>query len=76
MATWYMVLGPKGVPKDVVDALYKAFSQAVSSDELKKRLEDRGVNVINANPTETAAFLEEQVKNWADAIAASGTKLE
>lgn len=76
VATWYMVLGPKGLPDDIVDTLHKAFSKAVASDDLKKRLEERGVNVINANPTETAAFLQEQAKNWAEAIAASGTKLE
>lgn len=76
VATWYMVLGPKGMPDEIVNTLYKAFSQAVGSPDLKKRLEERGVNVINANPTETTAFLQEQVKNWAKAIEASGTKLE
>lgn len=76
VATWYMVLGPKGMSDEIVNTLYKAFSQAVGSPDLKKRLEERGVNVINANPTETTAFLQEQVKNWAKAIEASGTKLE
>lgn len=75
VATWYMLVGPKNLPDGVVTTLHKAFSDAVATPDLKARLEERGVNVINADPDATAQFLETQAANWEKAIAASGTKL-
>lgn len=75
VATWYMLLGPEGLPEDVVNTLYKAFSTAVATPDLKERLEQRGVNVINADPKGAAEFLDRQATTWEKAIAASGTKL-
>jgi tripartite-type tricarboxylate transporter receptor subunit TctC len=75
VTTWYMLLGPKGLPQPIVDALHKEFSEVVKSDELKKRLEARGVSVVNAGPEKTTEFLQQQAQSWAKAIEASGTKL-
>ncbi|SHH38167.1 Bug family tripartite tricarboxylate transporter substrate binding protein [Pollutimonas bauzanensis] len=76
VTTWYMLLGPKNLPEPIVNALYEAFSQVVGSEDLKKSLEARGVDVINADPQETAEFLKQQSESWAKAIEASGTKLD
>jgi len=75
VATWYMLLGPKGLPEPVVERLHEVFSRALETDDLKKTLEVRGVNVINAGPQEAATFLKQQSENWAKAIETSGIKL-
>lgn len=76
VTTWYMLLGPKNLPENIVNKLYEAFDKVLKSGDLKSRLEARGVDVINEAPAATVQFLNQQSDSWAKAIAASGTKLD
>ena len=46
---WYALLGPAGMPRDVVMKLYGAFSKAIQSPDLIKRLTEQGVDVLAGN---------------------------
>ena len=76
VTTWYMLLGPANLPKPIVDSLYKQFNQTIKSPEVRKSLEARGVDVMDADPATTIKFLNDQSKSWAKAIQASGTKID
>ncbi len=76
VTTWYMLLGPKNLPQPIVQDLYQAFNRALNAPGLKKSLEARGVDVINAGPEQASDFLAKQSASWAKAIEASGTKLD
>ena len=73
---WYMLLGAANLPKPIVDSLYKQFNQTIKSPEVRKSLEARGVDVMDADPATTIKFLNDQSKSWAKAIQASGTKID
>ncbi|MGH8811230.1 MAG: Bug family tripartite tricarboxylate transporter substrate binding protein [Advenella sp.] len=76
VTTWYMLLGPKNLQKDIVGKLHAAFSQALQSGDLKRRLKARGVDVLDKDSSATVQFLKEQTQSWAKAIEASGIKLD
>jgi tripartite-type tricarboxylate transporter receptor subunit TctC len=74
--TWYMVLGPAGLPPDIVTYLQQQIARALAAPDLKEKLKDAGVDVINGNAAEAAAFLQSEQKKWAERIKASGTVIE
>lgn len=48
---YYGLLGPAGLPKDVVDKYYAALQKVVNDPAVKKRIEDTG-SIINVNGPE------------------------
>ncbi|MEJ8838168.1 Bug family tripartite tricarboxylate transporter substrate binding protein [Ramlibacter sp. AN1133] len=74
--TWYMVLGPAGMPKDVVQKLEAQIARAVNTPEVQEKLKATGMTIINGGSEESEAFLKSEYKKWALRIKASGTILE
>ena len=74
--TWYMVLGPANMPKDIVKTLQTQIARAVNTPELQQKLKATGMTVINGNAEEAEAFLKSEYSKWATRIKASGTILE
>lgn len=76
VSTWYMLVGPPKLPKNVVDTLYKNFSAALNNPELRKKLDARGVTILNEDPAKTAAFLKAESENWAKIIKSANIKVD
>lgn len=76
VTTWYMVLGPAGLPQDVVNYLQSNLSKAVTSPDLKGTLEGAGVSIINGNAASAREFLTAEFKKWQGLIKASGTVID
>ncbi len=55
---YYGLIGPKGMPKEVVDKIHAAALQAVADPAVKKRIEDTGSLVVANTPAQFA----EQIK--------------
>jgi len=76
VSTWYMLVGPPKLPKNVVDTLYKNFSAALNQPELRKKLDDRGVTILNEDPAKTTAFLKAETESWAKIIQSANIKVD
>ncbi|KQT11203.1 Bug family tripartite tricarboxylate transporter substrate binding protein [Ramlibacter sp. Leaf400] len=74
--TWYMLLGPAGMPADVVKKLQGQISAALNTPDLQEKLKATGITLINGNAEQAQAFLQSEHKKWAERIKASGTVLE
>jgi len=57
---WRGVAGPKGLPKEIVDALEKALKQIYESDEFKQGMTARGFGMRWRSSGEFATYLKEQ----------------
>lgn len=55
----YGLVGPKGMPKEIVDKLYQAFKVAADSDEYKKLLETLRQTEWHRAPAEYATWAQE-----------------
>jgi tripartite-type tricarboxylate transporter receptor subunit TctC len=55
---FYGILGPKGLPKEVVDKVYVAVKKTLEAPSVRKRIEDTGSLIVANSPAEFA----EQIK--------------
>lgn len=74
--TWYMVLGPANMPRNVVATLRGQIDRALKMPDLQEKLKLAGVSVINGNSEEATAFLQSEYKRWAALIKITGTNIE
>ncbi|MCC6775142.1 MAG: tripartite tricarboxylate transporter substrate binding protein [Hyphomicrobiales bacterium] len=73
---WYSVWAPKGTPKEIVRALNAVLVKASATDAVKAQLATNGADPRSATPEALAAFVREEVQNWAKVVAASGVKID
>ena len=71
---WYALLGPAGMPRDVVLKLHGAFSKALQAPDIIRRLTEQGVDVIAGSPEDLAKLMPLEITKWAAAVKASGAK--
>jgi tripartite-type tricarboxylate transporter receptor subunit TctC len=69
------VSGPAGMPQAVVTRLHAAMGDVLADPVVIKRLDDLGVAGRKMSPAEFAAFVRDQVNEWAAPVKASGAKL-
>jgi len=72
MAAWLGVVGPAGMPADVVKTLNAAVHDAVNSKALTERLGNLGAIVSLSTPDEFQGFLVSELGKWGDAIKQAG----
>jgi tripartite-type tricarboxylate transporter receptor subunit TctC len=68
VATWYSFVAPAGTPKAVVDRLNKEISAIVESPEMKKKLQEQGVDADAMTPDELAALFRSETAKWGKVI--------
>ena len=61
---WYGVLGPKGLPKTIVDRWNTEIRKATKIPDLKERLISEGFDIDDSPPSEFQATLKRDVEKW------------
>ena len=64
VAAWQALFVPKGTPADVVLRLGAEMNKAITSPELKSKLEDFGLEVLPGDGATLAAFLQKETAFW------------
>jgi tripartite-type tricarboxylate transporter receptor subunit TctC len=62
VGTWFMLVGPKGMPQPLVQALRKALDEAMRSPALRSKLEASGSTVVTTQPDLPAFMASESAK--------------
>jgi len=75
-ATWFGVLGPAGMPKDVVAKLNAEINKALELPDFRKRLGEQGAEVLGGSPEEFASLINEELDRWGKVVKESGAKAE
>jgi tripartite-type tricarboxylate transporter receptor subunit TctC len=73
---FYGFLAPAGLPKDITAKLSDAFKQVMTSAEIKNRMITQGADPAFLGSDEFAQFLTSEMPRWAQAVKASGAKLD
>ncbi|HRK37867.1 MAG TPA: tripartite tricarboxylate transporter substrate binding protein BugE [Burkholderiaceae bacterium] len=66
---YYGILGPKGLPKDVVDKVSAAARQALADPAVKKRIEDTGSIVLGNTPEQFAEQIKAEFEVYRKVVA-------
>jgi tripartite-type tricarboxylate transporter receptor subunit TctC len=67
-SSWNALAVPAKTPKDVVTRLNREVVAALSSPEVKKRLEELSVEARSSTPEQASELLNSEIKRWGDVI--------
>jgi tripartite-type tricarboxylate transporter receptor subunit TctC len=73
---YYGILGPKGLPKEVIDKVNAAVRATVALPDVKKRIEDTGSFVIANSPDEFTAQIKAEFEIYKKVVQTQGLKLD
>ena len=73
---YYGVLGPKGLPKAVVDKVSAAVKKTLEDANVRKRIEDTGSLIVANTPEQFAAQMKAELEVYKSVVAKQALKLE
>jgi len=75
-AGWQGLLGPAGMPKDIVNRLSAELSKVLARADVRQKFADAGTPVTLRGPEDFSAFIRAENQRWLPVIKASGAKIE
>lgn len=66
---YYGILGPKGLPKEVVDKVGAAARQVLADPAVRKRIEDTGSLIVGNTPEQFAAQIKAEFEVYKNVVA-------
>jgi tripartite-type tricarboxylate transporter receptor subunit TctC len=75
-ATWYAIMAPAGIPKDIVNRLNQEISSALDSPDMKQGFATQGAEPTKFTPEELGAFVKSQLARYARMIKELGIRAE
>ncbi len=70
------LVGPPGMPRDVVDRLASELARVLAQPEIKTRFANAGAEVVSLGPEEFAAFVKADSEKWSRLIRERKLQLE
>lgn len=74
--TWFGLLGPARLPATVVQTANLALNKALTSPELKKKLEDQGLDVTPGSPEQFGHLIRADISKWGRVVKESGARAD
>lgn len=75
-ATWFGLFAPAGIDADVEQRLSEAVNKVASAKPFVERIETMGGEVVNLGPAEFREYVKKESAQWAQAVEASGARIE
>ena len=76
VAVWHGLIGPKGIPKDIVDKLNKAVLESLSDPATAEQLATDGLTPAKDSPEAFGQLIELEVKRWGALVKSRGITLK
>ena len=73
---WHGLVGPKGMPKAIVDRLNSEAGQILKSKAMEELLAADGVTPAGGTPEQFQALIKSDIERWRKVVARAGIKLE
>jgi tripartite-type tricarboxylate transporter receptor subunit TctC len=65
IGAWYMLMGPAGLSKPIVDKLSHAVNATLQTPEVRKKLVELGTEVSGGTPEQADTYLKAEIARWA-----------
>jgi tripartite-type tricarboxylate transporter receptor subunit TctC len=69
-----VLLGPARLPGPLVSRLNGETNKALTTPEVRARLEQQGFEIETSTPQEAHEFVKRELAKWAKVVAAAGLK--
>ncbi len=73
---WHGLVGPKGLPKAVVDRINAEANQILKAPEMDKLLATDGVAPAGGTPEQFAATIKTDIERWRKVVQQAGVKVD
>jgi tripartite-type tricarboxylate transporter receptor subunit TctC len=71
---WFGLMAPAGTPAGVIARLHRETVRLLAQPDVRKRLNDLGLDVLGGTPQEFAAAIEREIPVWSRVIKQAGIK--
>lgn len=71
---WFGLVAPAGTPQPIIDRLHAEAVKALAIPEVRKSMENMGLDVIGGTPAEFTAVIKSEMPYWAKVIKEAGIK--
>jgi tripartite-type tricarboxylate transporter receptor subunit TctC len=72
---WFGLLAPAGTPPAIIDKLHDETVKILAMPEVRKTMEQQGLDIIGNSPADFAAAIRTETPQWAKVIKDAGIKL-
>jgi tripartite-type tricarboxylate transporter receptor subunit TctC len=76
MISWFGLLAPVGVPKDITTRVRRDMARAMEVPEVRQRLTDAGFDIVASSPEEFLKFVQGESDKLGKLIRDNGIKVE
>ena len=76
VTNWHGLVGPRGLPKDIVARLNKEANEALKSKEVEKILASDGLEPAGGSPEELGAIIRNEIGRWSQVVKRAGVRAE
>lgn len=76
VTSWYGFLVPAGTPKHIVKTVHDETVKVMQLPDVRKALENRGLEITVRGPQEFEAQIKEETATWEKVIRSAGIKLQ
>jgi tripartite-type tricarboxylate transporter receptor subunit TctC len=76
VTNWHGLVGPKGVPREIVERLNKESNEALKSADVEKVLAADGLTAAGGTPEQFRAILASETARWGKVVKQAGVKIE
>ena len=73
---YYGILGPKGLPKEVVEKVHAATMKSLQDPAVRKRIEDTGSIIVGNTPEQFAAQIKAEYEVYKKVVDSAKLKLD
>ena len=74
--TWYGVVVPARTPAQIVTQLNRDIVATLSHADMRERMSNQGIELVAGTPQEFARFILAELPKWAQAVKASGARVD
>jgi tripartite-type tricarboxylate transporter receptor subunit TctC len=74
---WFGILAPAGTPRPIVMRLNKEIARAIAGPDVRERFAQQGADpAAPQSPEAFGAFIQREIKRWAEVVRVSGAKVD
>jgi tripartite-type tricarboxylate transporter receptor subunit TctC len=74
--TWFGILGPANLPKEVVARFNADINKALQDPELRRKLGSQGADVAGSTPEQFSRLIRDDIARWGRIVRDSGAKID
>jgi tripartite-type tricarboxylate transporter receptor subunit TctC len=71
---WFGLMAPAGTSPAIIETIHRETVRILAISDVRRKLNELGLDVIGSSPTELAALIEREIPQWAKVIKEAGIK--